>query len=89
MGRVATNHVGEVRDLVRELSTMIRFSLTVGMLSGIEDRLIEYALSVPDFPTAIKEFEWRNGYFYGKSVVAKENGFPDQTPMHTYVFNSF
>ena len=61
MGDVADRHTAEVTDMCRELSTMVRFSLTVGMLSDVEERLCAYARSVRDFPTALKEFEWRNG----------------------------
>eukprot|EP00171_Calliarthron_tuberculosum_P013899 IDg13899t1 len=64
MGDVAKSHESEVTDMCRELGSMIRFSLTVGMLPDIEKRLLAYARSVKDFPTAIKEFQWRNGYFY-------------------------
>ncbi|KAI0563202.1 hypothetical protein FGB62_44g125 [Gracilaria domingensis] len=83
MGEVANMHVQEVTEMSVELSTMIRFTLTVGMMSDIEKRLIAYAKSVKDFPTALKEFKWRNGFFYDYSMLAKRNGLPDPTPMHT------
>jgi hypothetical protein len=83
MGQVADKHTDEVQDLVLELGKMMRFTLTVGMGSDIEKRLVEYARSVKDFPTAIKEFEWRNGFFYRYSKLATSRGLDDQTPMHT------
>lgn len=83
MGEVAQKHENEVGDMIRELATMIRFSLTVGMMADIEERLLAYARSVKDFPTALKEFEWRNGFFYEHSKLAMKNGFPDPTPIHT------
>ncbi|CAN8070932.1 unnamed protein product [Agarophyton chilense] len=76
-------HVNEVTEMSIELSIMIRFTLTVGMMSDIEKRLIAYAKSVKDFPTALKEFKWRNGFFYDYSMLAKKNGLSDPTPMHT------
>ena len=36
------------------------------------------------FPTAVKEFEWRNGFFYGISQEAITAGDrPDPFPKHT------
>lgn len=61
MGTVADKHTAEVSEMCRELATMCRFSLTVGMLGDIEERLCAYARTVREFPTALKEFEWRNG----------------------------
>ena len=35
------------------------------------------------FPTAVKEFEWRNGWFYGLSAAALAAGKVDPFPTHT------
>ncbi|PXF43360.1 hypothetical protein BWQ96_06923 [Gracilariopsis chorda] len=83
VGEVARMHVKEVTEMGVELATMIRFTLTVGMMPNIEKRLIAYGNCVKDFPTALKEFKWRNGFFYDYSMLAKRNGLPDPTPMHT------
>lgn len=83
MGEVAAMHEKEVTELSVELAQMVRFTLTVGMLPNIEKRLLAYGRAVKDFPTALKEFKWRNGFFYQYSMLAKKNGFPDPTPMHT------
>lgn len=83
MGEVATAHETEVSDMVSELCTMLRFTLAVAMMSGTEQRLIQYAKSVADFPTGLKEFMWRNGWFYGKSRLALANNFSDPSPIHT------
>lgn len=64
MGQVASKHQSEVEEMVQEMGTMIRFTLAVGMGTGIEARLVDYARAVKDFPTSFKEFEWRNGFFY-------------------------
>lgn len=83
MGEVATKHTSEVNQMVNEMSQMCRFTLTVGMGNNIEDRLTEYALQVKDFPTALKEFEWRNGFFQKWSTLATSKGLRDQTPLHS------
>jgi hypothetical protein len=83
MGQVAEKHRGEIDELVAELGTMIRFTLAVGMMSDVEKRLCDYARTVASFPTALKEFQWRNGWFYNYSCLAKKNGIRDYTPMHT------
>lgn len=89
MGEVSRMHVKEVTELATEMAQMVRFTLTVGMLPDIEERLLAYGHKVKDFPTALRDFEWRNGFFYDYSQLAMKNGFPDSTPMHTYVFPLF
>lgn len=39
--------------------------------------------AVAHFPTAVKEFSWRNGWFYGLSQAAAAAGQPDPCPTHT------
>lgn len=87
MGEVARFHVKEATEMSKELASMIRFTLTVGMLPNIEERLLAYARRVKDFPTGMKEFKWRNGFFYDYSQLAINNKLPDPTPMHTYVIS--
>lgn len=82
MGEVANMHQREVTEMSVELAQMVRFTLTVGMLPNIEERLLAYGRAVKDFPTALKEFKWRNGFFYEYSMLAKKNKFDDPTPMH-------
>ena len=77
--------------MIRELASFVRFTLSVALKVGLEDRLCAYSRTVEFFPTAIKEFEWRNGYFYRYSLMSGKrkaaNGIvidmPDATPMHT------
>lgn len=83
MGEVSDMHEKEVTEMSVELATMVRFTLTVGMLPNIEERMLAYGKAVKHFPSALKEFKWRNGFFYDYSMLAKKNGFPDPTPMHT------
>lgn len=49
--------------------------------AGVVERLRAYARSVAHFPTAVKEFEWRNGWFWGLSSKRKEG--EDPFPMHS------
>lgn len=83
MGEVADKHTEEIQDLVFEMGKMVRFTLTVGMGSDVDKRLLQYSRTVKDFPTAVKEFPWRNGFFYRYSQLALSRGLDDQTPMHT------
>jgi len=83
VGEVEKEHNEEVCDLIRELATMIRFTMSVALKTGLEERLCAYSRRVEFFPTAMKEFEWRNGWFYRYTKLAQKNGFPDATPMHT------
>ena len=81
----------EVVDIILELASFCRFTLAVSLKVDLEERLCEYARRVEFFPTALKEFEWRNGYFYRYSLMAGkrknaaglEYEMPDSTPIHT------
>ncbi|KAG0463156.1 hypothetical protein HPP92_021632 [Vanilla planifolia] len=50
---------------------------------GMEERLCAYARAVSQFPTAVKEFKWRNGWFYSLSEKAIAQGKRDPCPLHT------
>lgn len=62
--QVESAHKEEVCSLIRELAAGA--SAETGAVFGpkLEERLCAYARSVAHFPTAVKEFEWRNGWFY-------------------------
>jgi hypothetical protein len=49
----------------------------------VVERLNAYARSVAHFPTAVKEFEWRNGWFWGISAREAGAGRPDPMPLHS------
>ncbi|KAI8529341.1 hypothetical protein RHMOL_Rhmol12G0217700 [Rhododendron molle] len=51
--------------------------------NGMEDRLYAYSRAVAHFPTVVKEFKWRNGWFYSLSEKAIAEGNPDPCPLHT------
>ena len=91
VGEVESKHREEVEDLIVELASFCRFTLTVSLKTGLEDRLCAYSRTVEFLPTALKEFEWTNGYFYRYTLMAGTRTnpagitieMPDTTPMHT------
>lgn len=84
VGDVESKHAAEVDALIAELATAGAAALG-GLTLGpdLAPRLRAYARSVAHFPTAVKEFEWRNGWFWAASRAAAEAGRPDPTPLHT------
>jgi len=85
VGDVESTHRSEVDNLISELATAITATYPDvrwdrGMLL---DRLAAYARSVAHFPTAVKEFEWRNGAFYDFTLKAQAAGREDPCPTHT------
>lgn len=69
--------------LIRELSAAGESELGIHLDSGVVERLCAYSRSVADFPTAVKEFPWRNGFFYDISQQAQQEGQADPCPTHT------
>lgn len=83
VGQVESEYSNEVRALIQELARAGAAALEATLDAGVEDRLCAYARSVAHFPTAIKEFSWRNGWFYDLSRAAQTRGQPDPCPLHT------
>ncbi|PNW77422.1 hypothetical protein CHLRE_10g435850v5 [Chlamydomonas reinhardtii] len=83
VGQVESAHTAEVSDIIQELCAAGAAELGVGLAGGEVARLLAYARSVAHFPTAVKEFPWRNGWFYGLSQKALAAGQPDPCPKHT------
>ena len=80
VGEVEASYRDEVVQLIGELAAAGAGALGVTLDAGVEERLCAYARSVAHFPTAVKEFQWRNGWFYGLSQAA---GAADPCPAHT------
>eukprot|EP00930_Biecheleria_cincta_P015149 TRINITY_DN12743_c0_g1_i1.p1 TRINITY_DN12743_c0_g1~~TRINITY_DN12743_c0_g1_i1.p1 ORF type:complete len:369 (+),score=68.79 TRINITY_DN12743_c0_g1_i1:22-1128(+) len=85
VGDVESSHRSEVDDLIKELALAVE-----GANAGIKwdldplcEKLAAYARSVAHFPTAVKEFEWRNGAFYSLTTAAETAGLQDPCPLHT------
>lgn len=83
VGDVESKHKGEVSKLIEELAKAGEGDLHIKLDAGYVERLLAYARSVAHFPTAVKEFDWRNGYFYNISKKALEAGKVDPCPQHT------
>lgn len=83
VGAVESDHKDEVSALLSELIAAGSAALGVPEAPGAVERLNAYARSVAHFPTAVKEFEWRNGWFYGLGKAAAAEGRPDPCPLHT------
>lgn len=83
VGEVESGHTQEVSELIAELAAAGAADLGVSLEPGVVERLLAYARSVAHFPTAVKEFEWRNGYFWGLSEAAAAAGRPDSCPRHS------
>ena len=73
----------QVTLLIEELASGGAPALNISMAEGFVERLHAYSRSVAHFPTAVKEFSWRNGWFYSHTESAKAAGKPDPYPTHT------
>jgi len=85
VGDVESEHREEVDALITELAGAVS-DASPGIQWDTKvlcDRLAAYARSVAHFPTAVKEFEWRNGAFYNLTLQAKAAGKADPCPTHT------
>eukprot|EP01025_Chloroclados_australasicus_P005215 TRINITY_DN11504_c0_g2_i8.p3 TRINITY_DN11504_c0_g2~~TRINITY_DN11504_c0_g2_i8.p3 ORF type:complete len:189 (+),score=28.22 TRINITY_DN11504_c0_g2_i8:199-765(+) len=83
VGEVEKSYQEEVQQLCAELGPCGEKALGIKLENAWVDRLYAYARSVARFPTVVKEFEWRNGYFYNISKEALEKGDSDPCPTHT------
>eukprot|EP00898_Chlorokybus_atmophyticus_P008109 jgi/Chlat1/829/Chrsp104S01172 len=83
VGVVESQFRDEVVAVIRELAAAMTAERGWQFESGLESRLCAYSRSVAHFPTAVKEFPWRNGYFYNISKKALDDGKPDPMPKHT------
>jgi hypothetical protein len=69
----------------------VRYTLSVSLFSGIDERLEAYAQKMEFLPTALTDFEFRNGYFYRYTKMSGTRitpagikvQVPDTTPTHT------
>jgi len=91
LGEVASKHADEVDAMCRELASFIRYTLSVSLFAGVDERLASYAHHLEFLPTSITDFPFRNGYFYKYSKMAGTRvnpagikvDVPDTTPIHT------
>ncbi len=83
VGEVETAHRAEVVALIQELQGACQAKLGVQFQPGIEERLCAYTRSVAHFPTAVKEFKWRNGFFWDLTQQALGAGEADPCARHS------
>lgn len=83
VGVVEKEYRSEVSSLITELEAAAAAEKGIVFDGAMEDRLCAYSRAVAHFPTAVKEFKWRNGWFYSLSEKAIALGKPDPCPLHT------
>lgn len=83
VGVVEKEYRSEVSSLIVELASAAAAEKGLVFDEAMEDRLCAYSRAVAHFPTAIKEFKWRNGWFYSISEKAIAQGKPDPCCLHT------
>ena len=83
VGDVEREHTQEVSELIDELAAGVAVRVGVDFQPRLAERLRAYARSVAHFPTAVKEFEWRNGWFQALSLKEVKAGRADLFPRHT------
>mmetsp|Transcript_24355 Transcript_24355/g.79329 ORF Transcript_24355/g.79329 Transcript_24355/m.79329 type:complete len:349 (+) Transcript_24355:26-1072(+) len=93
MGEVAGKHGEEVGAMCRELASFVRYTLSVSLFSGLDDRLADYARTMEFLPTRLDAgaFPFTSGYFYRYTKMAGTRTtpagikveIPDTTPLHT------
>jgi len=83
VGDVESKHTEQVSGLFAELAEGGAAELGVTLDDGTVARLLAYSRSVAHFPTAVKEFEWRNGWFWKISEREMAAGNADPFPTHS------
>ena len=64
VGRAGTDHRDLVRDVMYELMSAVTSREGLTFPTGTIERLEAYTDVVYGFPCGVKEYEWRNRYFY-------------------------
>lgn len=64
VGQAGADHKDLVEQVITELVNAVSAKEGITFLDGAIKRLAAYTDVVTDFPCAVKEFEWRNQYFY-------------------------
>ncbi|WOL05541.1 hypothetical protein Cni_G14270 [Canna indica] len=83
VGVVEKEYRSEVASLIAELASAAAAEKGITFEEGTVDRLCAYSRAVAHFPTAVKEFKWRNGWFYSLTEKALAEGRADPCPLHT------
>ncbi|KAK1738243.1 hypothetical protein QTG54_010912 [Skeletonema marinoi] len=75
VGQAGADHKDLVEDIISELVAAVSAKEGITFAEGSIERLAAYTDVVADFPCGVKEFEWRNQYFYdlGDEACPKHN----------------
>uniref|UniRef100_A0A7S0GP69 Uncharacterized protein n=1 Tax=Proboscia inermis TaxID=420281 RepID=A0A7S0GP69_9STRA len=76
VGQAQSEHTELVEKIINELIAAVSKKEGIVFSEGATKRLAAYTDVVTDFPAAVKEFEWRNQYFYdlGDEEAPTHNG---------------
>jgi len=76
VGQAGSEYSDLVEELINELTAAVSKKEGITFPEGTVSRLNAYTDVVSDFPAAVKEFEWRNKYFFGlgDDIVPIHNG---------------
>merc|ERR1712071_359223 len=76
VGAAGAEHKELVEQVVNELVAAVTAKEGITFQPGATERLAAYTDVGTDFPAAVKEFEWRNQYFYnlGDEACPTHNG---------------
>eukprot|EP00277_Geminigera_cryophila_P044554 CAMPEP_0173068282 /NCGR_PEP_ID=MMETSP1102-20130122/7316_1 /TAXON_ID=49646 /ORGANISM="Geminigera sp., Strain Caron Lab Isolate" /LENGTH=275 /DNA_ID=CAMNT_0013936105 /DNA_START=65 /DNA_END=892 /DNA_ORIENTATION=- len=83
VGDVQSKHAGDLKKMIGEMMQVLVEERNVHFTPGVEERLLAYAKTVAHFPTALKEFEWRNQFWLDLTRAREAAGKEDMTPFHT------
>jgi len=76
VGEAGSSQKELVEKVINELLAAVSAKEGITFPAGAVERLAAYTEVVSNFPTGVKEFEWRNSYFYklGDAVCPTHNG---------------
>ena len=83
VGEVESKHKEDVFKMVEEMKKCLEVERGIKFKDGVPERLCAYARSVAHFPTALKEFSWRNKFWLDITRARQGKGAEDLTPFHT------
>jgi hypothetical protein len=76
VGQAGADHKELVEGVITELVAAVSAKEGISFQDGVVERLASYTEVVTAFPCGVKEFEWRNEYFYklGDEACPTHNG---------------
>eukprot|EP00522_Entomoneis_paludosa_P004015 CAMPEP_0172472238 /NCGR_PEP_ID=MMETSP1065-20121228/68233_1 /TAXON_ID=265537 /ORGANISM="Amphiprora paludosa, Strain CCMP125" /LENGTH=270 /DNA_ID=CAMNT_0013230369 /DNA_START=111 /DNA_END=923 /DNA_ORIENTATION=+ len=76
VGQADQDYTNIVAAVVQELVSSVSATEGITFAPGTLERLRAYTTVVADFPCGVKEFEWRNEYFYKLQTASGEEACP-------------